>query len=245
MNDNDRFDIFDQALEVGLRARSNMGTTNATRWVRCAGNGCQLHAGHLDGYARTADGQLIVEHQGDNMNPLQRMRLAESPLKATRYDGDTDRREPKEPPRPGDRNYLPPELAGRAPHGNPTDVAYVQNAKARADSRELDRLIGQLHATSQRLDDLLAAYGPARPANDLDRRQVAEDNLRPEPGCTSCQRVARWSPIHTHGLCQSCAGWERDFGETPPVDYIEALERGDQTTTRRLKSEAARRSGAA
>ena len=166
MNDDDRFDTFDQALEAALRARVAMAEVNATRWVRCPDNGCTIHAGHLDGYARTADGQLIVEHQGDDMNPLQRMRLAESPLKAARYDGDAgpahieidDEKDPR---------FVPKDLRGRAPHSNPTDVAFAQNGKARADIRKLDRLIGQLYSIGDQITDLMAEYGPARPASTI------------------------------------------------------------------------------
>ena len=156
MNDDDRFDTFDQALEAALRARVAMAEVNATRWVRCPDNGCTIHAGHLDGYARTADGQLIVEHQGDDMNPLQRMRLAESPLKAARYDGDAgpahieidDEKDPR---------FVPKDLRGRAPHSNPTDVAFAQRAILVGQTETAKNvphlLVGDRHAT-----DLVPAH---------------------------------------------------------------------------------------
>ena len=84
--------------------------------------------------------------------------------------------------------------------------------RATAIERELDRTLRRVAGDVERIADIVAAYGPARPAGAADRLALARQNTPTPPGCASCARceaargVSRWEPIDSRLRGPTTAG---------------------------------------
>ncbi len=102
------------------------------------------------------------------------------------------------------------DTSGRPLHSDPTGEAAMH--PARNDLAAFDRLI------KQGLDALMGAMSIAelhqvREANPREQTEAARDNG--DPGCTSCTRIAKWTPPHRGDLCRWCYDWRTKFGDLP------------------------------
>lgn len=120
---------------------------------------------------------------------------------------------------------------------DPTGETAIRRDRAAADLRELDRHMAAMHRHATQAVAIAALYTP-RPATALDRRTLAALNIKPDPGCQSCDRVGSWSIVHRSttlggrlpaktALCHWCYRWANEHGQLPAVDVMERHARGE------------------
>ena len=152
-----------------------------------------------------------------------------------------------------------PDLGWRRTTSDPTADAAIRPDRAAASRRKVERDLRAAANIVANLERELVHWGEPRPATDYERRLVEQGNVKPEPGCVSCAKhttangTPRWSmqsrTVTVNGdkvrVCGTCHEWHTLTGELPPAEFLDALDRNDQATTRRLRSDAMRRAGAA
>lgn len=181
---------------------------------------------------------LCAPGQADRRTPIQRNRDGyNGHPKAAAYDRDTPSGHPRHDS-DGDDGW-------RRAISDPTGNAAIRPDRAAESRKKVEQSLKSIAHQVKLIELEVAAWGEPRPASDYERKLVEQSNTRPDPGCSSHATAEKWAPIYQGDLCGSCHRWRRDFGTLPPVEYIVALDMGDQTTTRRLRSDALRKLGAA
>ena len=105
--------------------------------------------------------------------------------------------------------------------GDPTGEQAIRPDQAAADLRAVARAAAAYLDAARKLDRILANY-TIRPPSIVDLAQVERDNVKPEPGCSSCIRV-QWHPAAKGraGMCEACYRLEWRLGRRPTVHEVE------------------------
>lgn len=141
-----------------------------------------------------------------------------------------------------------PDKGWRPNISDPTASAALRPDKAKQSRDRVESILknirGQVMSLAAELGSM--SWAEPKPASDFDRRQVDRENIAPEPGCESCARVnGSWRGVVQntttqagvkYAVCSSCRDWVRDFGELPPLMFIESLNNGTKALSLRIRN---------
>ena len=169
---------------------------------------------------------VTMAEKVNGMTTLDRMRESQGNLRATNYDG---------------------AKAKVSTVSDPTSSGMRDSASR--DLRNLDRYLTGVELYVADIERTLDAYGPARPAADMDRLALERMNIPAMPGCVNCARIegprggVRWEPVDTRHpnattvgdrlpesvmLCSWCYDAVAKWGRLPSVSELEKHHRGEK-----------------
>lgn len=103
-----------------------------------------------------------------------------------------------------------------------TQSAALHPDPARDARKDLERNVKALRNAAVNLDGLRQAWLTTtkdRPKGDG------------EPGCTSCNRLKMWAPVHRDGRCKWCYEWWLANKQEPPIPLLRAHHEGRRITS--------------